>query len=594
MNIQECDILNALMDRPFSSQRALAKASGHSLGMVNRCLKSLTEAGYLGDSARPTEKAVRAAQALSPKRAVILAAGFGMRMVPINTETPKGLLEVHGQRLIERTIRQLHAAGIREIYVVVGFMKEHYEYLIDEYGVELIVNADYAAGNNLHSLALALDHLSNSYIIPCDIWCADNPYRRHELYSWYMVSDRMDPGSSVHVNRKRELVSVPRNSVGNAMLGICYLTEEDAPMVRQRIRELCRDPRYNDAFWEAALDQNGRMLTAARLVSASDFVEINTYEQLRDLDSRSNQLRSDAISAICQALTVRPEELTDITVMKKGMTNRSFRFTCRGCSYLMRIPGEGSNRLIDRRQEAAVYAAIAGKGLCPPVVYMDPDSGYKLTRFLDHARVCDSRDWNDVARCMERLRDFHRMKLTVDHTFDLFGQIVFYESLWNGAPSVYRDYRQTRDRVLSLRPYVEAHAEPYVLTHVDAVPDNFLFVQNSHGREELHLIDWEYAGMQDPHLDIAMFCIYSMYSRDQVDRLIGLYFPDGCAKETRIKIYCFIAAAGLLWSNWCEYKRALGVEFGAYSLRQYRYAKDYYKLVREMLDATGGDEICTG
>ena len=63
-----------------------------------------------------------------------------MRMVPINTETPKGLLEVNSEPLIERIIRQLHEVNIKEIYVVVGYMKEKYEYLIDEFGVELLVN----------------------------------------------------------------------------------------------------------------------------------------------------------------------------------------------------------------------------------------------------------------------------------------------------------------------------------------------------------------------------------------------------------------------------------------------------------------------
>lgn len=112
-----------------------------------------------------SEKALREAKEKAPKNAIILAAGFGMRMVPINTETPKGLLEIKGERLIECTIRQLHEVGITEIYVVVGFMKEQYEYLIDEYGVELIVAPDYASKNNLHSLKTAADHLSNSYII---------------------------------------------------------------------------------------------------------------------------------------------------------------------------------------------------------------------------------------------------------------------------------------------------------------------------------------------------------------------------------------------------------------------------------------------
>lgn len=94
-----------------------------------------------------------------------------MRMVPINMEIPKALLEVKGEPLIERIIKQLHEVGISEIHVVVGFMKEKFEYLIDEYGVDLIVNPEYAVKNNMHTLKRAMQYFSNTYIIPCDIWC---------------------------------------------------------------------------------------------------------------------------------------------------------------------------------------------------------------------------------------------------------------------------------------------------------------------------------------------------------------------------------------------------------------------------------------
>ena len=115
------------------------------------------------------------------------------------------------------------------------------------------------------------------------------------------------------------------------------------------------------------------------------------------------------------------------------------------------------------------------------------------------------------------------------------------------------------------------------MTHIDAVPDNFLF-DLENGQEKLYLIDWEYAGMQDPHVDIAMFCIYAMYDRKRIDQTIDFYFGEGTDRSIRTKIYCYIAVCGLLWSNWCEYKRTLGVEFGEYSLRQYRYAKEYYEI----------------
>lgn len=579
MNKQESDILNTLLLEPFVNQRVLAEVSGHSLGVVNRSLKELIKEGYIDHSIRPTLKTTMEFKQKTPQRAIILAAGFGMRMVPINTEMPKGLLEVNGEPIIERIIKQLHEVGIMEIHVVVGFMKEKYEYLIDEYGVDLIVNAEYATKNNLHSVKLVKDYLENAYIIPCDIWCDRNPFHRHELYSWYMVSDLVDNESNVRVNRKMELVTVSKDSGGNAMIGICYLIKEDADTVKARIEELCKNKRYDDSFWEEALYHKDRMIVAARVVHSADVVEINTYEQLREIDSDSNQLKTDAIQVICKALGAKAEEITNITVLKKGMTNRSFLFTCKGKKYIMRIPGEGTDQLINRREEAAVYQTIDGRHICDDIAYINSDNGYKITEFLEGARVCDPLNTDDLKKCMAKLRSFHELELTVDHEFNIYGQIEFYEGLWNGAPSVYKDYKRTKDHVLSLKPYIDEHAEKRVLTHIDAVPDNFLFVG-----DELRLIDWEYAGMQDPHVDIAMFCIYSLYNKRQVDKLVNIYFEGGCPAETRVKIYCYIAACGLLWSNWCEYKRSLGVEFGEYSLRQYRYAKDYYKIVQEELN----------
>lgn len=573
MNRQEQDILNILAGGTFSGQRELAEESGYSLGVVNRCLRSLTETGYVRADGTLTQNGQALLAENRPRRAVILAAGFGMRMVPINTETPKGLLQVHGERLIDRLIRQLHQALIRDIRVVVGFLKEQYEYLIDEFGVELVVNPDYARKNNLHTVDRVRSALSDCYVVPCDLYCTENPFRAHEFYSWYMVSEAPAPDSTVRVNRKQALIPVSEN--GNRMIGICYLTADDGRKVSEKVHALCLDSRMDGAFWEEALYAEGKMLPAARVVPEGQVVEINTYEQLRELDSDSDQLQNDAIGTICRVFDASPRDITHITVLKKGMTNRSFLFTCRGKQYIMRIPGEGTDRLIDRRQEAAVYGAIRDLSLCDDVYYIDPANGYKITAFLENARVCDPENPNDVRRCMAFLRKFHERRLHVGHSFDIFGQIEFYEQLWKGNPSVYADYRRTKEQILSLRPYIEAHAGEKVLTHIDAVPDNFLLTG-----DDIRLIDWEYAGEQDPHVDIAMFAIYALYDRAQIDALIDAYFPEGCPGETRLKIYCYVAACGLLWSNWCEYKRQLGVEFGEYSLRQYRYAKDFYRIFR--------------
>lgn len=580
MNKQEMDILSSLLTEPYINQRILSEMTGHSLGVINKSIKSLMKNEYLDEEARLTLKALEKFKKCAPQNAIILAAGFGMRMVPINLETPKALLEINGETLIERMIKQLHEIGIRDIYVVVGFLKERFEYLIDEYGVELIINEEYSTKNNLHSLALVSEKISNTYIIPGDVWCDRNPFRRNELYSWYMVSDLVDNESDVRVNRKMELVSVSEQSGGNSMIGISYLVGDQADTVRSRVKLLDTIKRYNDSFWEETLYEKDRMIVQARVVHAADVVEINTYEQLRELDEDSNHLKSDAIAIISKALKVKPSDVVDITVLKKGMTNRSFLFTCLDKRYIMRIPGEGTDRLINRREEAQVYKIITGKHICDDIVYINPDNGYKIAEFLEGSRVCDAENLDDLELCMRKLRELHGLSLSVDHEFDIFKQIDFYERLWNGEPSIYRDYQRTKEHILALKPYIEEHIEKKCLTHIDAVPDNFLFATD----DDIRLIDWEYAGMQDPHVDIAMFCIYALYDKRQIDRLINIYFENKCDRETRLKIYCYIAACGLLWSNWCEYKRSLGVEFGEYSLRQYQYAKDYYKIFMEELN----------
>lgn len=586
MNTVESEILKSLLNTSFVNQRVLAEVSGFSLGMVNKSIKNLISEGYLDNLIRLTDKAKELIKKNSPKRAIILAAGTGMRMVPVNTSFPKALLEVNGEKLIERLIRQLHEAGIKDITVVVGFMKESFEYLIDEYGVKLKVNADYFKKNNLHTLNLVRRKVSNCYIVPCDIWCADNPFSKVELYSWYMVSDNVNPDSCVRVNRKNELVTV-HNGKGNGMVGIAYITEPEALTVRENLEKM--DAGHPNDFWESTLIRSDKMIVSARIVRENDFVEINTYEQLRTFNSNSNQLKSDALSIIAEVFGCDEKEIVNIETLKKGMTNRSFLFSVGNTKYVMRIPGEGTGKLINRRQEAEVYQKIQGLDLSETLVYINPDNGYKITEFLNSIRVCDTSSESDLRRCMKRLRSFHEMKLSVQHEFDIFAHIELYESFWEGKPSVYGDYTRTKENVYKLRSFVDGIKKDRCLTHIDAVPDNFLFfTPEGSDEEKLILIDWEYSGMQDPHVDIAMFCIYSLFDKEKCDHLIDIYFENKCGDEMRAKIYCYIAMCGLLWSNWCEYKAMLGIEFGEYSLCQYHYAKEFYRYATELIGGGNG------
>lgn len=568
-------ILKKIMTNRIS-QREIALELGVSLGKINKEVSILKKNGYINEKNSITKKGKDLLESNRPRRAIILAAGYGMRMVPINTEEPKGLLEVNGEPLIERIIKQLYNVGIKEIYIVVGFMKEHYEYLIDKFDVKFIINSHYETYKNMYSLFLARDHLINSYIIPCDIWFKENPFSNVEGESYYLFSKEQVINSKWKVQARGGVKNSSRE-LGDRMVGLAFINRHDGEVIRNLLNKANQSPNFFYNFWEKILEQNKNFILKGKLISNDDFKEINSYEELRDLDFNSSHLQNDSIKIIEDILKTDLNGISNIKVLKKGMTNRSFFFEHNDDKYIMRIPGKGTDELINRRDEFETYEAIKDLGWTENILYLNPNNGYKLSKFIKNAKNCNPNDLQQVAKCMDLLRKFHNSNIKVNHCFNLYRQINFYEDLRNGQ-SAYRDYNTVKKRVFKLRPFIEKNVKKKVLCHIDANPDNFIFSKN-----HLYLIDWEYAGMQDPDIDIAMFAIYAMYDQQKIDKLIQFYYHNQCDSLTKQKIYAYIAACGLLWSNWCEYKQSLGLDFGAYSIAQYRYAKEYSKKVLNYL-----------
>ncbi|MDZ5000640.1 NTP transferase domain-containing protein, partial [Clostridium perfringens] len=111
--------------------------------------------------------------------AIIMAAGLSSRFAPLSFERPKGLLEVKGEILIERQIKQLQEAGITDITIVVGYMKESFYYLKDKFNVEIVVNNDYNKRNNNSTLYLVREKLKNTYICSSDNYFTKNVFESH-------------------------------------------------------------------------------------------------------------------------------------------------------------------------------------------------------------------------------------------------------------------------------------------------------------------------------------------------------------------------------------------------------------------------------
>lgn len=265
-----------------------------------------------------------------------------------------------------------------------------------------------------------------------------------------------------------------------------------------------------------------------------------------------------------------------------SMTNSTKLIELDKKKYILRIPGKGTDKLIDRHQEYKVYNTIKKYHISDEVLYFDENSGLKITKYIENCHNCNSRNIEDVKVAMKAIRYLHSLKLRVDFEFDLIERINFYEILMK--KSRYIDYGKTKTRIFKLLDKIDTYSKEICLCHIDPNQDNIL-IDNTSNKVKA-LVDWEYAAMQDPLVDVAMFAIYAGYDKDEIDRLLNTYvdYEYNISKATKIMYYTYIAACGLLWSNWCEYKNQLGQFFGGtYEQSQYNYAKQYSKLVEDLI-----------
>ena len=290
MTEKEFDVLSILEShRVKLSQRELAKDIGVSVGTINSTLVTLEESGYV-ENGIITEKGIAALKPYRVKRAVFIAAGFGSRLVPITLNTPKSLIRVKGERIIDSMLDAVIKAGIEEIIIVRGYLSEQFDQLLYKYpNIKFIENPAYNETNNISSAMCARFNLSNAYILEADI-LLKNPelIKKYQYCSNYcgVKCDSTDDWC-LSANKGR-VTGVSVGGVnGYRMVGISYWTEKDGKHLSECIEKVYKMPGGKERYWDNV------PLTYfindfdihIRECSFDDFVEIDTYNELKALDS---------------------------------------------------------------------------------------------------------------------------------------------------------------------------------------------------------------------------------------------------------------------------------------------------------------------
>ena len=126
------------------------------------------------NSENPNPEIIEALEPYRAKRAIFLAAGFGSRLIPITINTPKPLIRVDGIRIIDSAIDACLKAGIEEIYIVRGYLKEQFDTLLYKYPmIQFIDNPEYDKANNISSANVACHLFENAYVLEADLVIAN-------------------------------------------------------------------------------------------------------------------------------------------------------------------------------------------------------------------------------------------------------------------------------------------------------------------------------------------------------------------------------------------------------------------------------------
>ena len=510
--------------------------------------------------------------------AIILAAGFGSRFVPITYELPKGLVSVKGEPMIERQIRQLKEKDINEIIIVVGYLKEKFDYLIDKYDVKLVFNPEYAVKNNIASLYYVRDSLKNSYILYADNWINENIFNSSEEKSWYSCVYKEGPTSEwcVETDKTGRITNVTIGGYDSwVMYGPVFFSQSFSGAFAKKIEEYYEMPGKENYMWENVfIDELRHFDLFINKQESNNIYEFETLEELRQFDpDYYNRTPNALLKTIENVFSVKESEIVDIKNLKAGMTNKSFLFTINNKSYIFRLPGEGTEKLINRKQEWEVYTVVKNLDISDEIIYFDENTGYKITEYFINARNTDARNREDLEVSMNVLRRFHQCGLKVGHSFDIESEIFRYLALCNERNAIrYSDNDETLKKMKHLIEIVKKMNIPHALCHIDSNPDNYIRLTDG----SLRIIDWEYAGMCDPVMDISMYSIYSYYTKSEMDELFKIYLQREPDNNETTRLYIYAALGGYLWAIWTEYKQSFGVEFGDYGMKMYRYAKDFY------------------
>lgn len=511
-----------------------------------------------------------------------------------DSELPYPLIPFDGENsLIDRTLSILRENGYGRILIVTGFRHE----LFNKYKTEdtfLIYNKDYEFTASMGSLALVEDYVSEDFLlVEGDTFYEKTVIERLseiETGNCLSMTEESGSGDECFVETQKGFVikiTKDRHRVCNfegEMMGITRISYETFQKMLQ-VWKHSSNPYLNyEYLLMDVTNPLDRPYIRFKNVIWGDVDTQEDFKQLQNVTFRTlcrkeNPYDEENLRQHLQTIFPDKDVASAEIIQIGGMSNKNFRINFEGKSYVLRVPGNGSDGMVERANEE--FNAMEGckMGVNPPIRYFNAETGIKLADFIEDAETLNAatiQRHDNMRKVAEIYQKVHNSRIRLRNEFNVFQEIEKYDRLMACAGAeMYDGWEKVRPQVMTLEEYLNALGVDLKPCHNDALYENFIKATDG----TIYLIDWEYSGMNDPMADFAALFIEAGFERENEDYILGRYFGGNIPKNAHEKILCYEILWDYLWAQWTVIKEAKGDDFGTYGRDRYKRAINNLKKI---------------
>ena len=610
-------ILMKINKHPGINQRTLANISRLSLGKVNALVENIEQNGFIKKEIKGrehryfiTDKGLafleqtvqESKEALIDlhtdshsklKTAVILAAGRNTNFIQ-----PVCLQSIGNQTVIERMIQQLKLLEINKIIVVGGYQIESlYERLSDD--VLIIKNEDYKWTGTMASLSKIAPYIKEDFLlIESDIVVETNGLK--ELIEdpnrdCVLITAESGSGDEAFVEiRNHRLFKISKdiaqlNRIDGEMIGICKLSYEYFTKMMKFYQEN-QNPYLNYEYLMLDVAQTYKLgynkIDNLLWHEIDEQCHLNLVQStlMKRIYKKEKMLHLESLKVlVSECLNIDMKQIKQIAAIG-GMTNKNYKVMIDDQNYVLRVPGNGTEKMISRVDEIKNAAFAHEIGVDADLIYFNEQTGIKISKFIEDAQTLSPEGAKKpyvMKKICQLLNQLHQCGREMENEFNVYEKIESYEQLLNELKGeYYDDYQLIKQQVLQLKELMDDLEIKLVPCHNDTLAENF--IKDKH--DQYYLIDWEYAGMNDPMWDVAAHCLENGFNSDEEELFLKTYFKQEPKRSYKTRVLVNKIYQDFLWSLWTKVKEASGDDFGDYGIERYNRAKENLKLLVDQLE----------